>query len=218
MLVLMIKTLFSLSHTKHTTHTHSKQQTSTATADSTITISPKKAKELKITTGDVVVVIGRRRRATYATVAVGNKKPVTQCIISENLAANLRLRQDDKIKVVPLSTDDDLGERSGDLLLIAQSPQTATAVTVSPVEDSWNNLIASEGEVTDDEWMERFVKPYLEESGGLLKKGHTLKLRDENGKLLEVIVTHMEHSGTTETGKFVSILYCKVSSMCVCDD
>lgn len=169
-----------------------------------MTISPKKAKELKVTTGDVVVVIGRRRRATYATVAV-DKKPVTSCTISENLASNLRLRQDDKIKVVPLSSDDAvLGERSGDLLLIASPPSVAKSITFSPVEDSWNNLISTEGgdDISDEEIMERFVKPFLDESGAVLKKGHTLKLRDENDKLLEMIVTHMDiGQGETETGE-----------------
>lgn len=127
------------------------------------------------------------------------------CTISENLAANLRLRQDDKIKVVPLSSEDAvLGERSGDLLLIAHPPAKATAVTFAPVEDSWNNLVSGEGgdDISDEEIMERFVKPFLEERGAILKKGHTLKLRDENGKLLEMIVTHMYlEEGGVEAGK-----------------
>lgn len=163
-------------------------------ADYTVTIGPKKAKELKVKTGDVVVVIGRRRRATYAAIAV-DKKPPTSCTISENLAANLRLRQDDKIKVVPLASENAvLGERSGDLLLIDHPPAPATSVTFAPVEDSWNNLVSGEGgdAISDEEIMERFLKPFLEETGAILKKGHTLKLRDENGKLLEMIVTHMD--------------------------
>jgi monoamine oxidase len=139
-----------------------------------------------------------------------DKKPSTSCTISENLATNLRVRQDDKIKVVPLSSDDEgvLGERSADLLLLTHPPAAATAVTFAPVEDSWNNLVSGEGgdNISDEEVMERFVKPFLEERGAVLKKGHTLKLRDENGKLLEMIVTHMDLEGE-EAGKENTCLF-----------
>lgn len=140
------------------------------------------------------MLIGRRRRAAYATV-VTKKGKKSSCALSANLAANLRLRQDDKVKVAPLSDGSDDEARSGDLLLLQQgTPSSVSAVTFSPIQDSLQQLQASEGgdEIPDEEIHERFVAPYTDGSeGALVKEDHVLTLQDENGKSLEFIVTHV---------------------------
>jgi hypothetical protein len=164
---------------------------------------------MELSAGDVVVVVGRRRRATYGHVAVkAGKKDL--CTMSTNMAANLRLRQDDKLKIVPLQAKAEEGEeRAGDLTLVTSAkPAAVLSATFAPIEDSIAALQSNEGgdEISDEEIMERFVRPYTEDAGNaLIKKGHLLKLRDENGKILEVMVSHMDLEGVPEkeeeTGK-----------------
>jgi len=130
------------------------------------------------------------------------------CRIRPNLAANLRLRPDDKIKLEPLVAVSDDGEkskskkdRSGDLLLLAQGkPKSVVSVTLQPVEDSLHQLAAAAGGDTPDdaELQERFVAPYLEHDSGLLKQGHLLTLRDENGQQLEFYVSRLVLEGDDE--------------------
>jgi translation initiation factor IF-1 len=156
-----------------------------------------KAKELSMKEGDVIVVIGRRRRAAYARVHIHKQKKTTLCTISANLAYNLRLRNADKIKVATPSLDDEQ-HKKGDMILFTSYPKKVTSVTFSPVEDSLADL--GEKDLSDDEIMERFITPYLnlkedEESSFLVKKGHVIKMTDDNGKHLEFIVTHVELEG-----------------------
>lgn len=179
---------------------------------------PKKAQELGVKTGDVVVLIGRRRRATYGRVAISaaasdrapasaNKKKASSVgasssvvHLSSTLAHYLRVRLNDKVKVVALSAPDlDLKEpRSGDLkLLQSRTPTVVETITLSPVEDSYQAVVAAEGgdEISEEELMERWVRPYLETGGGgggLLKTNMVVSLRDEaTGRSLEFLVTHM---------------------------
>jgi len=177
----------------------------TAESDCAVTLSSKKALELGVRSGDVVGIIGRRRRASYATVVVKKKGAASSCQIGHNLSQNLRVRDGDKVKVVPLGEDADAeGERSGDMTLLTKQPAVAAAVTLSPVEDSLNQLSASEGgdEIPDEELEERFVSPYLnlEEARKsiVMKVGHVLAIKDENGKTLEFMVTRMEVEGAEE--------------------
>eukprot|EP00980_Cylindrotheca_fusiformis_P026439 scaffold16171_cov116-Cylindrotheca_fusiformis.AAC.1 len=158
------------------------------------------AKELSLKKGDVVGVVGRRRKAAYARVSVAKGKK-SVCTISENLAKNLRVRKGDTLKVSPLSGKKEEGTRSGDMVLLDQtSPPQISSVTFSPVEDSLSSLEAAEGgdEIPDEEIMSRFVTPYLESSNGLLKRGHILLLADENGRKLEFIVSHLDVGGQPE--------------------
>lgn len=118
------------------------------------------------------------------------------------MAVNLRIRQDDKIKVVPLSSADHTEERSGDLVLLnAKQPPVVKSVTFAPLEDSLNSLQASEGgdDIAEEEIMERFVGPYTQDRDNLLmKKGNVLTLRDDNGKKLEFMVSHVEVEGDAD--------------------
>ena len=160
---------------------------------------------MKLKNGDAVALVGRRRRAAYATVSVGKQKK-THCGVSANLAKNLRLRNGDKLKVVPLvgETPADT-ERSGDMVLLQVStPPELMSVTLSPVDDSLRSLEASEGgdEIPEEEITARFVAPYMEQKGGMVKRGHLLTLADENGKKLEFIVTDVVLEGEPkEEGK-----------------
>jgi len=172
----------------------------TAKADYTITISPSKAKELSLTSSSLAVLVGRRRRASTCHVAIA-KRAKSTCVISHNLAHNLRVRKGDKVKLVPLEDDgEDAGDRSGDLsLLVMGRPGKAASVSFSPVEDSVRALERSElggDEMSEEEIEERFLRVYLDlegDDGGevVLKKGHLLTLEDENGKKLDVIVDNV---------------------------
>lgn len=175
----------------------------------------------------MVVLVGRRRRASYATIAVldapskqasssKSKSTKLHCVVPENLAKNLRLRQDDAVKVVPLgkggggatddAEDDDPtapSERSGDLVLLDSSKvPVVTSVTLSPLTDSLEALQASEGgEFSDEELQDRFVKLYTEgATKALFKRGHILTLLDENGRHLDFVVSHVELEGE-DSGK-----------------
>ncbi len=170
-----------------------------ASDDCSITISPSKARELGVKSGEVVGIIGRRRRASYAVVNVakGSKGSIK---LSFNLANNLRVRGTDKVKVVPLE-EDSSEESSGDMALLTTQPSVAHLVTFSPVKDSLNSLELSEGgdEIAEDELIERFVKPYLDVDGSaVLKQGHTITLRDDNNKSLDFTVTYLDTKGDVE--------------------
>jgi hypothetical protein len=184
--------------------------------------------------------VGRRRHACYARIEIDEDKGATQqkqtnatssskkqktttmkskCKISQNMAAYLRLRQDDPVKIVPLTVDDETDQRSGDLKLIQTKPEMATSITYAPVEDSLQALVAGEGgdDLADEEIQERFVQPYLEQGEGLLKQGQLLVLRDENGKKLEFYVSHMdfetEDEDTEESEKTKAVSKGKGSSL-----
>jgi len=176
-----------------------KWDTTDAGTDYSITISPSKARELGVKSGEVVGIIGRRRRASYVVVNVakGSKGAVK---LSFNLANNLRVRSTDKVKVVPLE-EDSAEESSGDMALLTTQPSVAHSVTFSPVKDSLHSLELSEGgdEIAEEELIERFVKPYLDVDGSaVLKKGHTITLRDDNNKSLDFTVTHLDTEGDVD--------------------
>merc|ERR1719343_1375330 len=180
----------------------------TAISDSAVVLSSKKAKELGVSNGDIVAVIGRRRTATYGRVTVHKKKRLSasSCTVSENLAKNLRVHKGDKVKVVPLREENtsDEGGHSGELLLVdTDSAPTIESITLSPIEDSLWSLEAQEGgdSISDDNISERFIAPYLEDTGGLLKSGQVLLMRDENGRKLEFLVSSLMIEGANNNEK-----------------
>lgn len=180
----------------------------TAISDSAVVLSSRKAKELGVSNGEVVAVIGRRRTATYGRVSVQKKKKVlvSSCTVSENLAKNLRVRKGDTIKIVPLTDENgsDEGGHSGELLLVdSDSAPNVESITLSPIEDSLASLEAQEGgdSISDDDINERFIAPYLEDTGGLLKNGQLLLLKDENGRKLEFLVTNLMIEGSNDNEK-----------------
>jgi len=178
----------------------------TAITDSAVMLSAKKARELGVSNGEIVAVIGRRRTATYGRVLVQKKKKVSSstCTVSESLAKDLKLRKGDMVKIVALTDDSsDNDAHSGELLIVdSKSAPIVESVTLSPIEDSLVSLEALEGgdSISDEDINERFVAPYLEESGGLLKTGQLLLLKDEDGRKLEVLVTSvmLEGAGSSE--------------------
>lgn len=179
-----------------------------ASSDYTITIAPAKARELGIEAGDVVGVVGRRRRASYARVAVAKKMSRGAVRLSHNLGTNLRLTEADKAKVVPLAVaeeevrgngEEGAAYRTGDVALLAYRPHVAAAVTFSPVRDSLDSLERREGgdELNEEELRDRFVTPYLDFEEGdelIAKMGHTLVLTDNSGRSLEFTVSQLDMS------------------------
>jgi hypothetical protein len=133
--------------------------------------------------------------------------------ISYNVAKNLRLRDDDKLKIVPVEEGAEATEeRSGDMLLLTKQPEVLSSVTFAPVEDSYNALIASEGgdDIEDDEIQERFIDTYLnlDEDGDsiVIKEGNVIAIRDEDGKELEFIVSHVgDEEENEEEGMWCSL-------------
>lgn len=114
------------------------------------------------------------------------------------MATNLRLREGDKLKIVSIEEGvEKKEERSGDMVLLAQNPIVASSVTFSPVEDSYNTFVASEGgdDIEDEELQERFVNNYLNVEEGadeiIMKEGSVITMVDENGKQLDFIVSHI---------------------------
>ena len=73
----------------------------------------------------------------------------------------------------------------------------AHSVTLAPIEDSLQLLMKSEGrdEIPDEELNARFIEPYMADANALVKLGHVLTLRDENGKKLEFIVSSVTLEG-----------------------
>lgn len=193
-----------------------------ASNDYTLTISPSKAKELKVSTGDTIAIIGKRRRASYAKVSVQKMKSGS-VKMSNNLASNLRVRDTDKVKIVPLHDTVSSGgeENEHESYSLGDQPTAvAAAVTFSPVKDSLHSLELREGgdELSEEELSERFLLPYLNlEDGGevILKEGHTLELKDENGLMLEFTVGHLDMVGDDEEGEG-EVAEKGEASMCVC--
>ena len=201
----------------------------TALADYTISISSSKAKELNIKNGDVVAIIGRRRRVSYGTVQISKMKNGS-VKLSNNLATNLRVLDTDKVKIVPLNNNDNGEENESESYTLGNPPsETAYSVTFAPIRDSLHTLELKErggDEFSDEEINERFVVPYLniEEDGDgnsnvVLREGHTLVLKDDNGVSLEFMVSHLdlvgdddnsenEESVVAESGKFCSFDMC----------
>ena len=174
------------------------QQQATGKGDNIVVLSPSKASELSVKSGENVVLIGRRRCALFAIVKVKKGKK-SKCIVSPNMASNLRVRNEDKIKVLKMGVDDDQ-PLSGDMeLLKTSTPPKVASVTLSPIEDSLSQLEAREGgdEISTEELTDRFVTPYLnlDESSVLLKKGHVLTLTDDAGRRLDFTVSEMELDG-----------------------
>ena len=206
----------------------------TALSDYTISISSSKAKELNIKNGEIVAIIGRRRRVSYGTVQISKMKNGS-VKLSNNLASNLRVLDTDKVKIVPLNTSDNGEENESESYTLGNPPtDIAHSVTFAPIRDSLHTLELKErggDEFSDEEISERFVVPYLnmEEDDGndgnsvvVLREGHTLVLKDDNGVSLEFMVSHLdlvgddsenEESVVAESGKFVHLMC--VHMMCL---
>ena len=186
----------------------------TASSDYTLSISPSKAKELQLKSGDLVAIIGKRRRATYAKVNISKGSSNEDAIVSRNLATNLRLRTMDKVKIVPLTEqeDEECESKSYNLGNKPTSSTIASSITFHPLKDSLTSLDYKEGGggdgLSDEEVMERFITPYLnlEDDGDeiFVNGGHMLTLKDENGFLLEFKVGHMD-LGDEEEGALVVV-------------
>jgi hypothetical protein len=111
------------------------------------------------------------------------------------------VRDTDKVKIVPFDEGNiDEEAHSGDMALLNAQPSVVYSVTFSPIKDSLHSVELSEGgdELSEEEIMERFVVPYLNQETDeevLLKEGHTLVLMDANKVSLEFTVSHLDLEG-----------------------
>ena len=147
--------------------------------------------------------------------------------LSNNLATNLRVLDTDKVKIVPLNTSDNGEENESESYTLGNPPSDiAHSVTFAPIRDSLHTLELKErggDEFSDEEISERFVVPYLnmdedgDGNGVVLREGHTLVLKDDNGVSLEFMVSHLdlvgddsenEESVVAESGKFFAFDVC----------
>ena len=122
---------------------HRKSKATSCKADSTVTLSEAKAKELGVKSGDAVAVIGRRRRQIVAYISVSSKPTSkSSATITENFAANLCLRDGDAFKVVP-------SPKGGAV--------EAMGVIFAPTDESLAALEAADGgdEIPEDDLQER---------------------------------------------------------------
>lgn len=196
----------------------------TASSDYRLSISSSKAKELQIQSGELVAIIGKRRRASYAKVHIlpkGGAASNDEAKVSRNLATNLRLRSMDKVKIVPLlsssSEDNDDGEEcESKAYNMGNKPTSiASSITFHPLKDSLTSLDYKEGGggdgLSDEEVLERFITPYLnldddDDTDGqvFMTGGHMLTLRDENGFMLEFKIGNLHLEGDEE-GEYVVV-------------
>ena len=106
------------------------------------------------------------------------------------------------------------------MILLTKDAEVVSSVTYSPIEDSLNNLVNSEGgdEIEDEELMERFIEPYLnlEDDGGsvVAKSGSVVTMKDENGKTLDFMISHVDDGEEREEGMF-GVLITKFYHFCV---
>jgi hypothetical protein len=179
----------------------------TAHSDSGVVISQAKASELKLKDGDLVAVIGKRRRASYARVDVaprrggGMARGVAK--IGRNLASNLRVRDDERLRIVTLDglpvdvEGGEGGDGNGSYGLGPRPTNAASSVTFHPLRDSSSY---DADEMSDEMLADRFVRPYLEggeevDGVALLRQGHVLSIADEGGVVMEFTVGHVDVDG-----------------------
>mmetsp|Transcript_24491 Transcript_24491/g.55935 ORF Transcript_24491/g.55935 Transcript_24491/m.55935 type:complete len:904 (-) Transcript_24491:224-2935(-) len=173
--------------------------TSTSCAvDATVTISPGKARELSVSQGDVVLVIGRRRLTNYFTVAV--EKRCAGASLSANAAYNLRVTAGDRVKLVVPGAD---AEEDGPTYDYAgEAPLEIKEVIFAPVEDSvatYERMHNGGDELDDEEVLEKFVRPYMEEEG-ILRAGMIVKMAEGgdnagSGRTVEFLVKSIVPKG-----------------------
>ena len=201
-----------------------------ALSDYTISISSSKAKELNVKNGEIVAIIGRRRRVSYGTVQVSKMKNGS-VKLSNNLANNLRVLDTDKVKIVPLNSNENEGEENESESYTLGNPPSdiAHSVTFAPIRDSLHTLELKErggDEFSDEEISERFVVPYLnmdEDDGNdgnsvvVLREGHTLVLKDDNGVSLEFMVSHLDLVGDDDDSENEESVVAESGKFCMCE-
>lgn len=139
---------------------------STSDDHSTIAVHPDKMKELKLFSGDTVLLRGKKRRSTLAVVVGDEAVGQARIQMTKVVRANLRARLGD---VVTISELEDV--------------RSAKSVSVVPYSDTIEGLTGDIFEV--------FVKPYFAGTYRPLKVGDTFIARG-GMRAAEFKVTHME--------------------------
>jgi hypothetical protein len=209
----------------------SSDPTITAVSDCYISITQSKAKELQLHQGDLVAIIGKRRRCAYVKVNIltTNKTTTTGMIpkssssiqLGRNLANNLHIRNDDKVRILSINEIEQQQEEedqrqqesttsssSGSYGLGKRPTNVAKTITLHPIKDTLSNVNNDDEEVSDEELIVRFITPYLDSSSttdfininndennenvAIMKEGHVLTLTDENGIVMEFTIGKLD--------------------------
>jgi len=170
--------------------------------DSALTLSPGKARELAVSDGDVVLVIGRRRRAAHLRVAV--RKGGTGARLSASCGRSLRVSSGDRVRVVV----DPTGGPEEDHLYGYAGPAPAGVAEVSfaPVEDSlttYERTYHGGDDVAEEELLARFVRPYVEGRDGemgAVRSGDVVRMAEDghDGRVVEFVVQGLVAAGDGE--------------------
>lgn len=190
--------------------------TTNALSDCYITITQSKAHELQLHQGDLVAIIGKRRRCAYVKVNILTDKTTTTKLssvkIGRNLANNLHIRNDDKVRLISINEIEENEAQqqqqqqkessttgSGSYGLGKRPTIVAKIVTLHPIKDTMSNV--DDDDVSDEELISRFITPYLDSSTddvdndedvAIMKEGHVLTLTDENGSVMEFTIGKLD--------------------------
>ena len=201
----------------------SHQTTAAATnaiSDCYVSITQSKARELQLHQDELVAIIGKRRRCAYVKVNILQTDRTTttttkssSVIIGRNLANNLHIRNDDKVRIISVNeieeNNEDRQQRrnessstttgSGSYGLGKRPTIVAKTVTFHPIKDTMSNV--DDDDVSNEELISRFITPYLEsstvdvdtdENVAIMKEGHVLSLTDENGSVMEFTIGKLD--------------------------
>ena len=202
---------------------HQTTAATNAISDCYVSITQSKARELQLHQGELVAIIGKRRRCAYVKVNILTDMTTTtttkssSVIIGRNLANNLHIRNDDKVRIISVNeieeNDEDRQQRrnessstttgSGSYGLGKRPTIVAKTVTFHPIKDTMsNNVDDYDDDVSNEELISRFITPYLDyssavdvdtdENVAIMKEGHVLSLTDENGSVMEFTIGKLD--------------------------
>lgn len=193
-----------------------------ALSDCYISIAQSKARELRLRQGELVGIMGKRRRCAYVKVNILQTDRTTTTtttttssssavIIGRNLANNLRIRNDDKVRIISVNEieeneNEDQQQQNGSYGLGKRPTIVAKTVTFHPIKDTMsNNVDDYDDDVSNEELISRFITPYLESSSAddvdndenenvmaIMKEGHVLSLTDDNGNVMEFTIGKLD--------------------------
>ena len=188
-------------------------RTTNALSDCYISITQSKARELRLRQGDLAAIMGKRRRCAYVKVNIlqtdrtTTTKSSSAVIIGRNLANNLRIRNDDKVRIISVNEieeneNEDQQRQNGSYGLGKRPTIVAKTVTFRPIKDTMSN---DDDDVSNEELISRFISPYLESSStddvvndenesvmAIMKEGHVLSLTDDNGNVMEFTIGKLD--------------------------
>ncbi|GMH97764.1 hypothetical protein TrVE_jg9532 [Triparma verrucosa] len=132
----------------------------------TVGISEKKGKELGLQTGDLVTILGRRRKSSIGVITLSSSLPTSSVSLPQSMSENLALRSKDQCKVIPFTADEDEEE---------EDETVEVCVTLESIDE--------EDEEIDEEYVLAEFAKFVKEETGYFSSGDILKI----GKLEYVL-------------------------------